>query len=55
MEKLRIEQVPDGIVVDRAWLKGKGINAALVDYYLRKRYLERVAQGAYRRPGAPLK
>lgn len=55
MDRLKIEQVPDGVVVDRAWLKGKGIDAALVDYYVLKGYLERVAHGAYRRPGGPLK
>ncbi|MBN1869839.1 MAG: type IV toxin-antitoxin system AbiEi family antitoxin [Candidatus Omnitrophica bacterium] len=55
MDKLKIEQVPDGVVVNRAWLKEKDINSALVDYYLRKGYLERVAYGAYRRPGSPLK
>lgn len=55
MEKLKIEQVPHGVVVDRAWLKTKGIQPALVDYYLRTGYLERVARGAYRRPGGLLK
>ncbi len=55
MDKLKIEQVPDGVVVDRAWLKSKSIDTALVDYYLQKGYLERVAHGAYRRPGALFK
>lgn len=55
MDKLKIEQVPDGVVVDRAWLKGKSIDAPLVDYYRQKGYLESVAHGVYRRPGAPLK
>src|SRR3989338_5626499 len=55
MDKLKIEQVPDGVVANRSFLKGNGIDAALVDYYLRSGYLERVAHGAYRRPGAPLK
>lgn len=55
MNKLRIEQLADGVVTDRVWLKSKGIDAALVDYYLRRGYLEHVAHGAYRRPGAPLK
>ncbi len=55
MNRLKIEQLSDGVVVDRSWLKGKSIDAPLVDYYLRKGYLVRVASGAYRRPGAPLK
>lgn len=55
MDKLKIELVPDGVVVDRSWLKKKGIDAPLVDYYLKKEYLEPVARGAYRRPGATLK
>lgn len=55
MNKLKIEQLLDGLVVNRAWLKSKGISASLTDYYLRSGYLERVAHGAYRRPGAPLK
>lgn len=55
MDKFKVEQVPDGVVVNRAWLKNKDINAPLVDYYLKKRYLEKVAHGAYRRPGDPLK
>ncbi|MBI4652090.1 type IV toxin-antitoxin system AbiEi family antitoxin [Candidatus Desantisbacteria bacterium] len=55
MNKVKIEQVPEGIVVDRAWLQKCDIRAPLVDYYLRKGYLESVAHGAYRRPGSPLK
>jgi len=55
MDKLQQLQLQDGIVVDRAWLKGNGISVPLVDYYLRTGNLERVAHGAYRKPGAPLK
>ncbi len=55
MEKLKIEQLQEGVVVNRAWLKGKNIDSSLVDYYLRKGYLTRVAYGAYRRPGDCLK
>lgn len=55
MDKLKVGQVPDGVVVNRTWLKEKDINAPLVDYYLRKGYLEKVAYGVYRRPGDPLK
>ncbi len=38
MDKVRIEQLQDGVVVNRAWLKGRGIDASLVDYYLRRRF-----------------
>lgn len=56
MNKVKIEQVPEGLVVDRSWLKKRGIYAPLVDYYLRKGYLESIAHGAYRRQsGFPLK
>jgi len=53
--KQKIEQIPEGVVVNRAWLKDMNINRPLVDYYLRSGYLERVARGVYRRPGDPLK
>ena len=48
MKKLKIEQLQDGVVVNRSWLKDKNIDSSLVDYYLRKGYLTRVAYGAYR-------
>lgn len=47
--------LPEGQVVDRAWLADKGVKRPLVDYYLRSGALEPVARGAYRRPGPPLK
>jgi hypothetical protein len=47
--------LPDGLVVDRKWLKDKGIDRPLVDYYIRAGKLESLARGAYRRPGPPLK
>ncbi|MFH0753090.1 MAG: type IV toxin-antitoxin system AbiEi family antitoxin domain-containing protein [Candidatus Omnitrophota bacterium] len=55
MDKLQQSQLLDGMVVDRSWLKGKGISVPLVDYYLRTGHLERVAYGAYRKPGDRLK
>lgn len=48
-------QLPDGLVVDRAWLAKRGFKRPLVDYYLRSGALVPVARGAYRRPGPPLK
>ena len=55
MANLKVEKVQDGLVVDRRWLRSKGIDAPLVDYYVKKGYLDVVARGAYRRPGNPLK
>lgn len=49
------DQVPEGLLVNRAWLKAKGATRPLVDYYLRSGALEAVARGIYRRPGPPLK
>ena len=47
--------LPDGQIVNRAWLKAQGFSRPQVDYYLRSKKLESVAQGVYRRPGPPLK
>jgi hypothetical protein len=47
--------LPEGLVVDRAWLLTQGFDRPRVDYYLRAGRLEAVARGAYRRPGPPLK
>lgn len=47
--------LPEGQVVDRAWLKARGIGRPRVDYYLRSGALVAVARGVYRRPGPPLK
>jgi hypothetical protein len=47
--------LPDGLLVNRKWLKKKGFQRPLVDYYLRSGTLMAVARGVYRRPGPPLK
>jgi len=47
--------LPEGLLVDRNWLKKKKFQRPLVDYYLRSGALEAVARGVYRRPGPPLK
>ncbi len=47
--------LPEGLVVDRAWLNGQGISRPNIDYYLRTGRLAAVARGAYRRPGPALK
>lgn len=47
--------LPEGLVVDRAWLNAQGVSRPNIDYYLRTNRLEAVARGAYRRPGPTLK
>jgi len=47
--------LPDGLVVNRTWLKIKGFERTVVDYFVRAGKLERVGHGVYRRPGPPLK
>ena len=47
--------LPDGLVVDRHWLKSKGFGRTAVDYFVRSGKLVRVGHGVYRRPGPPLK
>lgn len=47
--------LPDGQLVNRAWLQARGFDRPRVDYYLRAGKLEAVAHGVYRRPGPPLK
>lgn len=47
--------LPEGQLVNRAWLRECGFNRPNVDYFLRAGKLEAVAHGVYRRPGPPLK
>lgn len=52
----RLEQyLPDGQLVNRAWLKERGFNRPRVDYALRAGKLVALSHGIYRRPGPPLK
>lgn len=56
IKRKTLEQcLPEGQIVNRAWLKAQGFSRPQVDYYLRSGKLEPVAQGVYRRPGPPLK
>ncbi|MDN5334125.1 MAG: hypothetical protein PWP59_1387 [Sphaerochaeta sp.] len=48
-------ELPEGLLVDRTWLKERGIKSTTVDYYLRSGKFEAVVQGLYRKPGPPLK
>jgi hypothetical protein len=51
-----IEQtLPEGQLVNRAWLRASGFDRPRVDYFLRVGKLTAVAHGVYRRPGPPLK
>lgn len=49
------QTLPDGQLVNRAWLLAHGYNRPRVDYFLRANKLEAVNWGIYRRPGPPLK
>ena len=49
------QTLPEGQLVNRAWLLSRGFNRSRVDYFLRARKLVSVAHGIYRRPGPPLK
>jgi hypothetical protein len=46
--------LPEGLVVDSAWLQGRGYSSALRSKYASRGWLEQVARGVYRRPPAPL-
>lgn len=45
-----LDQVPPGFLVDSAWLKDHDIRRSSASDYDRDHWLERVAQGVYRRP-----
>jgi len=47
--------LPEGQLVNRAWLLARGFSRFRVDYALRAGKLETVVHGVYRRPGPPLK
>lgn len=47
--------LPEGQLVNRAWLHAHGVNRPLIDSWLRSRKLVAVSHGVYRRPGPPLK
>ncbi len=47
--------LPDGQLVNRAWLNARGFNRPRVDYALRAGKLVALSQGVYRRPGPALK
>jgi hypothetical protein len=46
--------LPEGLVVDAAWLQARGYSSALRSKYASRGWLEQVARGVYRRPLASL-
>ena len=46
--------LPDGLVVDAAWLHQKGFSSALRSKYVRHGWIEQVSRAVYRRPPARL-
>lgn len=54
-EKTLDKCLPDGQLVNRAWLQARGFSRFRVDYFLRAGKLEASVTGVYRRPGPPLK
>jgi len=47
-------ELPEGLVVDSAWLKARGYSAQLCRKYVLNGWLERLAHGVYRKPGGKL-
>ncbi|MHC1551243.1 type IV toxin-antitoxin system AbiEi family antitoxin domain-containing protein [Phyllobacterium sp. K27] len=47
-------ELPEGLVVDSAWLKARGYSAQLCRKYVTNGWLERLTHGVYRRPGGKL-
>jgi len=43
-------ELPDGLLVDAAWLEERGIASNLRAYYVKSGWLEQPARGVYRRP-----
>lgn len=48
------KDLPEGLVVDAAWLKEKGIPSNLRAYYVKNGWLEQPARSVYRRPRGSL-
>src|SRR5262249_35981967 len=46
--------LPEGLVVDAAWLQKRGVSSPLRSKYSSRGWLEQVARGVYRRPAAAL-
>jgi len=48
------KDLPEGLVVDSAWLEAKGIPSNLRSYYVKNGWLEQPARSVYRRPRGTL-
>ncbi|MFT4118363.1 type IV toxin-antitoxin system AbiEi family antitoxin domain-containing protein [Bradyrhizobium sp.] len=51
--KFLLQTVPPGFLVDAAWMKRHAISRQSMSAYVKQGWLERVAQGVYRRPLSP--
>lgn len=49
------QALPEGLLVDRAWLQQRGFDRPAIDHYLRSGKLDAAARGLYRKPGPTLK
>ena len=50
-----LRHLPDGLVVDAAWMGGHGYSAQLCKKYVSSGWLDKPARGVFRRPGGSLK
>lgn len=48
-----LQAVPPGFLVDSPWLRRNGVSRQSVSAYVKQGWLERLAQGVYRRPFGP--
>lgn len=51
----RLQKIPEGLIVSSAQLAYDGYSRQLVAKYVAGGWLDKIAHGAYRRPGPPLK
>ncbi|NQU56570.1 MAG: type IV toxin-antitoxin system AbiEi family antitoxin [Rhodospirillales bacterium] len=49
-----LRELPEGLLVDTAWLEGKDCSHSLRGYYIKSGWLEQPARGVYRRPAGKL-
>jgi Transcriptional regulator, AbiEi antitoxin, Type IV TA system/Transcriptional regulator, AbiEi antitoxin N-terminal domain len=47
-------ELPEGVLVDAAWLRERGYSRQLLSHYVRAGWLDQPARGVYRRPRGPL-
>lgn len=49
-----IAELPEGLIVDAAWLAQRGVSSGLRSYYVKSGWLEQPIRGVYRRPRGSL-